>query len=139
MVSHAARLAIQIHSLRVACNENPGESVDPESLRRALVLIKYFKSHARRVYARLNQSPMSARIERALLWILSKGGKVGTRDLTRNNVAGVGDRADAVLLMKELEDRGYGTCSSDTGKNHKSALWFTALPLKADAKDHRQS
>jgi hypothetical protein len=133
LIAYAARLALVVHLLRQAADEEVGEDVDAESLRRAFRLVDYFKSHARRVYARLRQSDTSRRVDRAFDWIVAHGGEAHTSDLTRNNVAGVEDKKEAEALMKELEHRGYGRCEKRTAANNREVHWFVARPDGAGA------
>jgi hypothetical protein len=46
-----ARLALILQMLRWACGEAEADSIDGESLQRAVTLVYYFASHANRVYA----------------------------------------------------------------------------------------
>jgi hypothetical protein len=126
LVAYAARFALILHMLRGACGEDVGDDVDAESLARAFRLVAYFKSHARAVYARLLQSDKSRQVARAIAWIRAHGGPVRPTDLTRNNVAGVETRSQAVALMKELEDRGHGRCEIRVSGNRVKTTWFTA-------------
>jgi hypothetical protein len=124
MVAYAARLALVMHLLRQACGEEVGQAVDAESLRRAIRLITYFKSHARAVYARLGQSETSRRVAVMLNWIVGHGGEAHTSALTKNNVAGVENRDEALSLMKEMEHRGYGHLVKRKAANGREVTYF---------------
>jgi hypothetical protein len=128
LIAYAARLALVVHLVRRACGEAVGDDVDGESLRRAVRLVDYFKSHARAVYARLRRSRTTSRVARAIAWIRVHGGEAHTSHLTKNEVAGVENKKDAEALMKELEDRGYGRCVHRTAGNRAQVLWFVANP-----------
>ncbi len=54
---YGARLALLLQLCRLACEETLGEAVDAHSVLGAAALVHYFKSHARRVYARLHATP----------------------------------------------------------------------------------
>jgi hypothetical protein len=68
---YCGRLALVLHYLRWACGEVEGDKsdVDGESVRRAEVLIDYFKAHARRVYSLLDADPRAAPARRLLHWV----------------------------------------------------------------------
>jgi hypothetical protein len=126
LVAYAARLALVVQLLRKACGEAAAEDVDAESLRRALRLIGYFQAHARVVYPRMHASRDGARYRRAIAWIRGHGGECNPTLLARNNVAGVEGKAQAVALMRALEDRGYGRREERKAGNNRVVTWFVA-------------
>jgi hypothetical protein len=67
---YCARLALIVHFLRVATGEVLEEDVDDESARRAVKLIGYFKSHARKVYAVMDLDPKVAQAKKVLKWVV---------------------------------------------------------------------
>jgi len=80
----AARLALVIHCVRSAndapCLESP-DAVDAESMKAAIVLIKWFKRETRRVYAMLSESDDDRDERRVIEWIERKGGSVTAREV----------------------------------------------------------
>lgn len=74
----AARLALIIHAVRVAADEDADEDVDVESMDRALRLIEWHKHETRRVYAILGQTDEETAArqadERLIRWIDRHGG-----------------------------------------------------------------
>ncbi|OYD06113.1 DUF3987 domain-containing protein [Paludifilum halophilum] len=109
MDNQLARVALIIQMVRLVCGETEeGEFVDEVSLNYGIQLIKYFKSHARKVYQQLGSSPEDKRIEEAVEWIGKRGGKVKKRDIQMNKIAGCGRGSDVEQLFRELEDFGYG-------------------------------
>jgi hypothetical protein len=129
MVAYAARLALVVHLLRFVCKEAAGEAVDAESLRRAFVLVDYFKSHARAVYARFRVSREDRRADKAIAWIRRNGGECQPTDLAKKNVAGVRKKSEAEALMRELVDRGYGSLETRKAGNNKTVARFVARPV----------
>ena len=125
-VAYAARLSLVVHLLRAACGEQVGEDVDPESLRRGLRLIEYFQSHSAAVYAHLRLPKEATRIRRAIAWIREHGGECNPTKLVRNSVAGVHGRKEALALMKDLADQGYGHLEERTAGNNRKVTWFVA-------------
>ena len=89
MEGYCARLALILQELRLAAQEAESEQVDEQSVAGSWALIHYFKSHARRVYARLRATPEDMRITNAINWIRKQGGKVKARDFLNHHVAGV--------------------------------------------------
>jgi len=106
---YGARLALLLHLCRLVCGEAPLEAVDKVSVLGAVALVHYFKSHARRVYARLQATPEDQQVARALAWIVRQGGQVTARALLRHHVGGVKTTSEAIQLLHTLEERGYGT------------------------------
>jgi hypothetical protein len=131
LIAYAARLALIVHLLRAACQEPVGPDVDAESLRRALRLIDYFKSHTRAVYARLHQTAQFDRVRRSIAWIRRNGGECHATHLARNNVAGIEKTSEAEAVMKELEDRGYGWRETRKAANNRNVVWFIAKPVQS--------
>jgi hypothetical protein len=66
---YGARLALILHNLRMATGEIDAEDVDNVSMERAAVLIRYFQSHARKVYATLEADKETQAALRILKWI----------------------------------------------------------------------
>lgn len=65
-------------------------------------------SHAKRVYASLRRSSKDKRLDGALAWLRRHGGQASPRDVQRDGVAGVKNAKEALALLKELADQGYG-------------------------------
>jgi DNA polymerase-1 len=70
---YCARLALLLHYLRWAAGEDVGDDVDGPSVDRAVRLVAYFKSHARRVYAVMDADPRVADARKILRWVLAHG------------------------------------------------------------------
>ncbi len=66
---YGARLALIVHCLRRAAGESIAEDVDGESVRQADLLVTYFQSHARKVYATIDADPKVADARRVLEWL----------------------------------------------------------------------
>jgi hypothetical protein len=126
LVAYAVRLALILHLLRTACDETDSPEVDSESLGRAFRLVRYFKSHARVVYARLRQPEKARQVGHAIEWIRRHGGRCNPTHLARANVAGIEKRSEAEAMMKELEDRGYGRREQHKAANNRVVTWFVA-------------
>ncbi|HEX3037278.1 MAG TPA: YfjI family protein [Thermodesulfobacteriota bacterium] len=109
MEGYAARLALILHVLRLACGETTEQNVDEFSMAGAADLIDYFKSHAERVYTHLKFSPEDKRILNAIAWIKRKGGTVTAREVQRYRVAEVKTSEGAKQFLELLNKRGYGT------------------------------
>jgi len=105
---YGARFALLLQLCRCACGEAQGEHVDEGSVLGASALVDYFKSHARRVYSRLQGRPEDQRVARVIRWIQGHGGDCTVRDLLRGNVGGCKRRHEAETLLQELVDRGLG-------------------------------
>jgi predicted DNA-binding transcriptional regulator AlpA len=121
---YALRLTLIAHLLRVVCDECRGGDVDAESVRRAVLLVGYFKAHARRVHARLTEQPADRRVEQARRWIEAQGGRATARDLQRKNVAGVRKASEARALLAELVDRGLGRIEPRRAGNGQPVDWL---------------
>ena len=117
MKGYAARLALILHMCRFASGEVASEEVDEYSMTGAAALIDYFKSHAKKVYARLKASPEDKRMIGAIEWIKRQGGKVTARDVRMYKVAGVKNSDEAKELLHELEKRGAGKVEYGTRKS----------------------
>jgi hypothetical protein len=104
--SYGARLALIIHLLRKTADETKGEDVDGESMERAAALVKYFQSHARKVYAAMGSGRDLEDARRVLDWIVRRGEPSFTwngcyRDLGDHNPEGIGK------ALQTLEDFGH--------------------------------
>jgi Protein of unknown function (DUF3987) len=116
-----ARLALVLQLARWAAGETERETIEPNSLIGAIALIKYFQSHARRVYASLACTPIDKKVEQAMAWIQSHGGTASVRDVIRYKVAGVKSATEAKALLRDLEDREFGKVTEEA----KGRILFT--------------
>src|SRR5262249_31406969 len=115
--SYAARIALVLHYLWLVQSEDDEGDLEPPCVERAVRLINYYKSHLRRVYGRLRQTPEDNQLLEVLDWIRRQGGRCTARDLVRNKK--VTPTAKAKKMLTELQDRGYGRLESVEAKNNK--------------------
>ncbi|SDY22504.1 DUF3987 domain-containing protein [Thermoactinomyces sp. DSM 45892] len=120
MPNQMARIALIIHMARVVCDEAEDEEVDEISITRAAQMVKYFKSHARKVYLHLKKTQVDKRIEEAVEWIKKRGGTVKRREIQKNNVAGCKKATEVDQLFQELSDYGYGHIEEIKGKGRST-------------------
>jgi hypothetical protein len=81
---YAARLALVVHFIRWAAgdlNLTKPDIVDAASMNAGIVLAKWFKHEARRVYAMLDESDAERDQRRLVDWIGRKGGTVTPREV----------------------------------------------------------
>ena len=103
MEGYCARLGLILQLCRYTAKESQSEEIDEESMAGAWALIHYFKSHARRVYARLRTTRGDERAEHALAWIGKQATQQATaRDLLRHHVAGLKTASEARALLLDL-------------------------------------
>ena len=124
MRSYCARLALVVHMLRLVCHETTDENVDAESVTRAIQLIDYFKSHAKKVYGQLNHDQDDRRVDQLVTWIQNHGGECCSRDLVRSNAANIKKTTDANKMLKDLVDRGLGHFDDRPGGNNRKVTYF---------------
>jgi hypothetical protein len=67
---YGARLSLIVYLLRWVTRETACDKVDAESVRRAGLLLEYFKSHARKVYATIGADRDVDKAYRVLEWIV---------------------------------------------------------------------
>lgn len=125
MYGYCGRLTLIIQECRYVSGEAAGEQIDRISVQGAIRLIDYFKAHARRVYRRLHVTKDDQQLELLLRWIRKQNGPVKLRDLLRANAGGVKSKAEAMRLLRELEDRGHGTLEEG---ERKETLLFRLHP-----------
>jgi hypothetical protein len=109
---YCARLALIVHAMRWACGEAGEniEAVDAESVRGAVQLIEYFKSHACRVYRRMPTSADDSRVERIADWLRRKSDRWWRAWQVANagagGLSGDGATEKAQAILDELHERG---------------------------------
>jgi hypothetical protein len=99
---YGARMALIIHLLRQACNENASEAVDGESLARAARLIDYFRSHALKVHAALGSDTRVADATRLWKWAKLQGTPTFSRRDAYRAMRGRVSRVDDLEPILEL-------------------------------------
>jgi hypothetical protein len=135
---YLARISLVIHLARFVCDEADSECVDDVSVRAAISIIDYFKSHAQRVYQRLYYSKADRCVQGVIDWMKRKEQtKVSARDLYINYRGhGCGNPQEAKALMALLSERDYGDLEETRLKNGLTTLSFTLhedSPVISDA------
>ena len=100
--------------------------MDRESVRRAVLLVGYFKSHARKVYPQLRRGPDDRLAEAVFAWVQNHGNQCNARQLQRSNVAGITLITEANTAIKAMVDRGRGALIDRAAANGKKVAWFIA-------------
>jgi hypothetical protein len=109
LVTYCARLALIIHLIRRVCGETTSRDVDEESMRRAIALASYFKSHARKVYQHLYASAEEKQITTVVAWLKKRPGcKASLHDFVTYKVGGVTNRDQALAIFGKLEENRWG-------------------------------
>jgi hypothetical protein len=110
--AYTGRLALILQLCRSVSGNSRTDNIEPESVLGAAELIRYFLSHAERIYPRLRTTEQDKQVEAAVSWIDAHGGRVSAREVQRHKVAGVKTATQAKALLYTLEDRGYGMVST---------------------------
>ncbi len=110
--AYTGRLALILQLCRYVSGNSRTDNIEPESVLGAAKLIRYFLSHAERIYPRLRTTEQDKQVEAAVSWIDAHGGCVSARDVQRHKVAGVKTATQAKALLYALADRGYGMVST---------------------------
>jgi hypothetical protein len=112
---YCARLALILHYLRLVCGETSEQDVDGESMRRAIQVVDYFKSHARKVYSIIDADPKVSQAGRLLHYLAKHPDLTGfTRTRLYRHLRGQRcyegkpEALDAPLAL--LREHGYLRC-----------------------------
>jgi hypothetical protein len=124
--TYAARFAVVLHYLFVLHGDETEGKVSADTIDRVVRLIDYFKSHVRRVYARLQRTPQDEQVERVLAWVRQRGGECTARDLVRSKIVTPTDAARKVL--RELAAVGYGRTEVRNATKGNKTEWFVLDP-----------
>jgi hypothetical protein len=108
MQGYAGRLALILQMARKASGETGKDQVEVTSVTGAAALVRYFVSHARRVYPCLQTTAEDKQVELAYAWINAHGGRATAREVLTAGVAGVKTAAQAKALLHLMADRGHG-------------------------------
>lgn len=105
---YAARLALVIHFTRWAAGDVHDECrLDLDSMNAGIVLAKWFKHEARRVYAMLDESDAERDQRRLVDWIGHKGGSVTPREV-QQGCRWLKEPGAAESALEELVKAGRG-------------------------------
>jgi hypothetical protein len=106
---YAARLALVVHYVRWAAGDVANETrLDAASMNAGIVLAKWFKHEARRVYAMLDESDAERDHRRLVEWIGRKGGAVTAREV-RQGCRWLKEPGAAEAALEELVKAGRGS------------------------------
>jgi len=125
---YAARLALVVHFARWAANDptiTSADVVDAASMHAGIVLAKWFKHEARRVYALLGESGLEADQRRLVEWIDRKGGSVTSRQV-QQGCRWLKEPGAAEAALEELVRAGRGSWrpTDTTGKGGRPSRVF---------------
>jgi hypothetical protein len=108
---YAARLALVVHFVRWAAgdaNMAKPDLVDAASMNAGIVLTRWFKHEARRVYAMLDETEAERNQRRLVEWIVRKGGTVTPREV-QQGCRWLKAPGAAETALEELVKAGRGT------------------------------
>jgi hypothetical protein len=110
MPSQCGRLILITHLTRWAeGGVDNSDLIDEQSVACGTALAEYFKSHARRVYAVLHESPGERTLRRVVEWIQRKANSgIRPRDVQRARVSGIQKAEEAQAVLDQLVERGEG-------------------------------
>jgi hypothetical protein len=113
MGGYCARLALILFLSRKACGEVPEsvKQIDAASVRGAVSLVNYFKSHAQRVYEHSASLSDTTRIGEAMKWVRkqwAQGREVSSTLVTRSGVCRCRKAEEADELLHDLADLQHG-------------------------------
>jgi hypothetical protein len=115
--AYTGRLALILQLCRYVAGHSRTDNIEPESVRGAAELIRYFLLHAERIYPRLRTTDEDTQVEAAVRWIEIHGRTTTARAVLTYKVAGVKSASEAKTLLRRLEDRGFGTMTEQG--NHR--------------------
>ncbi len=108
---YAARLALIIHCVRVACGDESlktDDFIDEFSIEAAVTIVRWFGQEIRRIYSMLSEDDDQRDQRRLLEQIQAKDGRVTVRDLMRSSRRFQGSAEVAQSALQELVDIGWG-------------------------------
>jgi hypothetical protein len=106
---YAARLALVVHFIRWAAGDVANETrLDAASMNAGIVLAKWFKHEARRVYAMLDESDTERDQRRLVEWIGRKGGTATAREV-QQGCRWLKEPGAAESALEELVKAGRGS------------------------------
>jgi Protein of unknown function (DUF3987) len=114
--AYTGRLALILQLCRYVARESRTDNIEPESVAGAAQLVRYFLSHAERIYPRLHVTDEDKKVEAAVSWIDAHGRTTTARALLTYKVAGVKSATEAKALLRRLEDRGFGTVTEGASR-----------------------
>jgi Protein of unknown function (DUF3987) len=106
--AYTGRLALILQLCRYVSGNSRTDNIERESVLGAAELIRYFLSHAERIYPRLRTTDEDKQVEAAASWIEAHGRTTTARAVLTSKVAGVKSASEAKTLLRRLEDRGFG-------------------------------
>lgn len=132
IVAYAARLSLIMQMLYWACDEEPDNQwIGPKAVNAGWKLASYFASHMRAVYTQIHDKPEDMKAKEYISWIVSRGGKVTTREAMRFGPSWSRKKTTIIKMFKDLEDRGLGKAfESPKQDNGKTYYWFEAKEME---------
>lgn len=130
MRSHAARLALVVHYMHLACGEVMQEEIDHQSMSCGLTIAQYFKSHLRKAYQHLYSDQGDRLAQRVVEWVGKRGGSCTDRELVQYKF--VKKASESRKLIKELADRGFGSVVWKDPATKQNARGFQLHPKSVE-------
>lgn len=129
---YAARLALVIHFIRWAADDPSladASIVDAQSMNAAIVLAKWFKNEARRVYAMLDEDDVERDDRKLIEFIERKGGEVTEREV-QQGCRWLKKPGEATAALEKLFKAGNGTWKTvpTTARGGRETRLFVTTP-----------
>ncbi len=131
--SYLARFALVAHCLRLSLTDPDApkrrDLIELDDMRQAVLLVDYFKAHARSVYPLLTQRNDDRLTDRIVRWMTrTKRPEVTLRDVVQAHI--VRKNSEAHDLFVDLADRGLGTIKAKrkTAEGANEPETFVLLP-----------
>ncbi len=133
----AARLALVIHCLRLACGEIPPEQafvMDAKSMQAGITLADWHKNEIQRIYRGLYGEEWQQAKQELIDWLQTNQGQATTRELRNARKSRYPTVADAELALDELVQDGVGTWefSQNPKGGPKSKVFCLNLEVQND-------
>lgn len=126
MLAHCGRFILISHCLRQVCQDPHSEEgfADEEDVRRAILLVNYFKCHASGVAEQMRFDDLDHNLREFRAWVQEQGGQVSFRDVYRLRRWGIKGKKEATAFLENATNRGYGSRKTMKGKNGKEVTYF---------------
>ncbi len=112
MIAYFARITLIIHCIRLEDRETYSEKVDIESITMAFTLIKYFCSHAKKVYSQLSESEEDKQFRRIIAWKNKHSKKeVTAREILRAKLCK--NIEEVIILFNIMQKHQIGTIGEE--------------------------
>jgi Protein of unknown function (DUF3987) len=133
LLRYTAKFVLILHVVYRVSGTTGSITVEPETIRQAVHLTRYFASHAGKVRRQIRGENRDARIMQLIPWLRRHDGEATVRQILAGRLRGLKEVADVMATFERLQAMKLGTIIPGTGRGLSSVKFILSGTPSADS------